>query len=158
MFERLFQSVDHALRWFIQKTLSSYAFLCLWLLRRCFRRVPLFKLVPFAYAISAIAQILFVTITYGSLSLIVMGTHHWLMTAVLLLIACLIRLRYRGYGLPTFVGLLLLLPNPDIATSSRLPTASRSATMSSRIPRVTGSSTAVTISPASRKASETAMA
>ena len=119
MFERLFQSLDHTLRWFIQKTLSSYAFLCLWLLRRCFCRVPLFKLVPFAYAISAIAQILFATITYGSLSLIVMGTHHWLMTPVLLLIAFLIRIRYRGYGMPTIVGLLLLFPNPEIAPSSR---------------------------------------
>ncbi len=120
MLELLFQRLDHALRWLTNRALSSHAYLCLWLLRRFFHCAPLFKLIPFAYAISAIANIIFVATTYGSLWLIVMGTRNWLMAVLLLLVAFLISLRYRRYGLAAFVGLLVLVGNSAMAPSSRL--------------------------------------
>lgn len=120
MLDPIYQNLDRAFRCLIQKLLLRHGYSCLWVLRRCFARTRLYRLVPFAYALSGVVQLTYITITFGTLWLIATNAAHWLVILAMLAGLLLLGRLQQAHRLPIFIGLVLLLPICDLAFSSRL--------------------------------------
>lgn len=101
--------------------MSSHRFLALWILYRCLRARRLYRLVPFVYMLSVTIHLLFATVTYGGLAVVILtNCDNWLVASAVLVVVLMVRCRHGLPAAAALVGALTLLPNPSIVVSTRL--------------------------------------
>jgi hypothetical protein len=100
---------------------SSRRFLSLRILYRCLPGRPLYRLVPLAYLLSALLQILFTGVIAGGLVVVLLATRADAITVgALLMLVLIVRRRVGLPAMAALVGGLVLLPNASVAVLPRL--------------------------------------
>lgn len=102
-------------RWFVRHITSSHKYLALWVVCRCLPERPVYKLLVYAYAVSAVVQLLsFIAICGGLVLFTVSNYSNGFVVFSLLAAVVAVRFRFGSPMVAALLGGLTLLPNPNV--------------------------------------------
>lgn len=114
---RTLQSVDSIAQRFVTKALFKFQYVFLWLLLRVSGNAAMHRVSPYALAISSMAYVVSVAVSYGCVLLFI-HEKHWAIVCLIMVAALMARLRGAA-SFCIFIAALLVFPLADASLGFR---------------------------------------